>query len=366
MKENTDVLFFHPASLRRSTNLNRRVEFNILLACLRKKRSGMEETMNYSFILSTKVFQEDQCINNHVDTFLSCGKKALVVTGRHSAKACGAYKDVTDTLIAAKISYVVFDEVENNPSIETIERASVFGKKEGIDFVVGIGGGSPLDASKAIAVLVANDFPAIEIFTREYTKVLPIIAIPTTSGTGSEVTPYAVFVRNDLETKMGIGNPQLLPKYALLDPKYTSFMSYDSTISTAVDAFTHNLEGYLANRSQPMSDAFAMKGITLFAECIPALLSDVITSDVREKLMFASMLGGIVITHTGVTLPHGMESIHELGTILQKLIGKAPKLTEDEISLYTGQTILQAKSISNTAQPTQKKDIEDFWRRMSK
>lgn len=365
--------------------------------------------MKYTLALSTKVFQEKDCVSRHPEAFLQSGKKAFIITGRHSAKACGALDDVLTVLKDNGIDYCIFDKVENNPSIETIEEAGILGKKEHVDFVIGIGGGSPLDAAKAIAVLCVNDFPAIEIFKASYDKVLPIIAVPTTSGTGSEVTPYAVFLRKDIETKMGIANPKVLPSYALLDAKYTSFMSHKSTISTAVDAFTHNLEGYLANRSQPLSDIFALEGIQLFAECISALEHDTLTIEDREKLMFASMLGGVVITHTGVTLPHGMgycytyykdiphgaangllikeylkfnyeerkdkidkvltilkcDDINDVGIMMTTLLGPAPDLTMEEVELYTEQTMLQAKSIENTAHKTTKNDIRDIWKKVS-
>lgn len=365
--------------------------------------------MKYALSLSTKVYQEPECIKNHPEAFVLSGKKAFIITGRHSAKACGALEDVLDVLKENKIEYCIFDEVENNPSVETIEAAGKIGKKENVDFVVGIGGGSPLDAAKAIAVLCSNDFPAIDIFKASYDKVLPVIAVPTTSGTGSEVTPYAVFLRKDIETKMGIANPKVLPSYALLDAKYTAFMSHASTVSTAVDAFTHNLEGYLANRSQALSDVLALEGIRLFSECIDALAENTMTMEEREKLMFASMLGGAVITHTGVTLPHGMgycytyykdiphgkangllieeylkynaaerrdkinhvleimhcTDIEAVGSVMTRLLGTAPKLTQEEVLLYTEQTMRQAKSIENTAHKTTKEDIYHFWTRMA-
>lgn len=361
--------------------------------------------MKYSFKMPVNVYQEEECIKKHKEIFEKCGKKAFIVTGKHSAKACGALKDVTDVLEEENIPYEIFDKVENNPSLENVTEASIKAKNFGADFIIGIGGGSPLDASKAISVLAANEMEPLELFKMKFTKAYPIIAIPTTAGTGSEVTPYSVVLRKDLNTKVSFGNEHTFTKYALLDPKYTASLSRNTTVNTAVDAFTHSLEGYLSNRATPFSDALALEAIEKFGSCFKDLVDGNMTMEIREKLMYVSMLGGIVITNTGVTIVHGMgycytyfkeiphgkangllvktyldhiydlkkdkidkvlrllncNSIEELGGYLESLLGKAPKITEEEIDNYTKLTLIQKGSITNTAGNLTEEDIKMLW-----
>lgn len=363
----------------------------------------------FNYYNPVKVFFERDAVRNHPEVFGVCGKKAMIVTGRTSAKKCGAYGDVTDILDQNAISYCTFDRIENNPSMESVEEAAALAIQEKVDFIVGIGGGSPIDASKAISVLCANpDMRVIDLFTNGFTKALPIVVIPTTSGTGSEVTPYSVLLSHEKETKLSFGNDKTFPSYALLDSKYTFSLGEDFSVSTAVDAFTHVFEGFLANRSTPISEQLSIDGIRKFGECLPYLLKGEYTEEVRDKLMYVSMLGGMVITLTGVTIAHGMgycytyfkniphgkangllmkeyivynypvvkekidtamkllqcESIDDFLDKLKKLIGVAPSLTDEEVERYTELTMLQKGSIANTPNPLNEEKIHQFWKRM--
>ncbi|MDU1004447.1 MAG: iron-containing alcohol dehydrogenase family protein [Clostridium butyricum] len=361
--------------------------------------------MNYSFKMPVNIYQEEECIRKHKNIFGECGKRAFIVTGKHSAKACGALKDITDVLKDENIEYEIFDNIENNPSLENVTEASLKAKKFKSDFIIGIGGGSPLDASKAISVLAANDIEPLEIFKMNFTKAYPIVAVPTTSGTGSEATPYSVLLRKDLNTKISFGNNYTFAKYALLDPKYTMSLSRSITVNTAVDAFTHSLEGYLSNRATEISDALALEAIRKFGECFKDLVDGNMNMEIREKLIYVSMLGGMVITNTGVTIVHGMgycytyfkeiphgrangllvknylkyiydtkkrkidkvlillncRSIDELGGYIEKLLGAAPNLTDEEIDNYTKLTLIQKGSIINTAKKLTEEDIKMLW-----
>ena len=366
--------------------------------------------MKYSFKMPVNVIQEKECVKNNINIFKQAGTKALIVTGRHSAKACGALDDVEFILNEASIDYEIFNEVENNPSLETVVKAADIAKKSNIDFIIGIGGGSPIDASKAIAVLAANDIEISDMFKNKFDKALNIIAVPTTSGTGSEATPYSVLLRKDLQTKVSFGNEYTFPKYALLDPKYTYSLNYDTTVNTAIDAFTHCIEGYLSNRSNSISDALALDAIRIFGEVLKDLSKKNITEDGREKLMYVSLIGGIVIANTGVTIAHGMgycytyfkdiphgkangllmknyleyvyperiekvnkvlellecRNIKEFADILEIMIGKAPKLTDKEIDQYTKLTLMQQGSMKNTARIVDENIIKMLWEKRNK
>lgn len=235
---------------------------------------------------------------------LALGKKALIVTGRGSAKLSGALDDV---LKALTTPYALFDQVENNPTVETVIRGGQMAKEEGCDYIIAIGGGSPLDAAKVMGILAVNDRHPLQLYKEGWeTPALPLIAIPTTSGTGSEVTQYAVLTIEEEETKKGLGGPDLFPKVAYLDPKYTKSLPSAVTIDTAVDALSHLVEGYLSNRSTTASDLVALQGIALWGSTIDALRSGQFNRETRSALLLASSLGGITIAQTGTTLVHAL------------------------------------------------------------
>ena len=155
------------------------------------------------FYMPVKVYEETNVIQNHAKEIAAFGKKALIVTGRRSAFANGSYADLTKALEQEGVSFAVYSEVEENPSVHTIMKARDFGVSEKVDFVIGIGGGSPLDASKAIALMIKKaDKGADYLYKPDGdSKALPIVAIPTTCGTGSEVTPVSVLTDTEKQVK---------------------------------------------------------------------------------------------------------------------------------------------------------------------
>jgi len=330
----------------------------------------------------------------------------LLVTGKNSAKASGAFSDVVEVLEEYGIDYEIYDRVANNPSLENVKEGGEAARKFDADFIIGIGGGSPLDASKAVAVLATNDIEPVDLYKNVFeNKPLPIIAIPTTAGTGSEVTPYSILTRDDMKTKKSFGNEDTFPAVAFIDARYTESMSYETTVDTALDAFTHALEGYLGRRSTPVSDILAVEAIRIFGECLENLLNNKFDYDVREKLLYMSMLGGMVISHTGTTIIHGMgysltyfkdiphgrangmlvreylkynyeaakektdnvlrllkvPSIDAFGEIIDRLIPQKPVLTKEEIELYASLAMKQNSTLSN-ARTVVKEDMEEIFK----
>jgi alcohol dehydrogenase class IV len=258
---------------------------------------------NFKFFMPTQVvFGQD--VVKQAGGDLALGTKALIVTGKSSARRSGALGDVLEVL---PTPYVLFDEVENNPTVETVIRGGQLAQESGCDFIIAIGGGSPLDAAKVMAVLAVNDTHPLDLY-KEGWKVpaLPMVAIPTTAGTGSEVTQYAVLTIKEEETKKGLGGPDLFPKVAYLDPKYTESLPLDVTIDTAVDALSHLVEGYLSGRATSASDLVALQGIALWGTTISALRRGEVNQVVRTALLLASSLGGITIAQTGTTLVHAL------------------------------------------------------------
>lgn len=263
--------------------------------------------MNFSFYLPTRILFGKDCVAGNKEELGRLGTRVLIVTGKRSGRESGALQDISNALDSLGLKYEVFDKVENNPSLRTVEEGGRAARRMGADLIVGIGGGSPLDASKAVAVLGTNEMDPMELYKNVYPhKPLPVVAIPTTAGTGSEVTPYVILTRDDLETKMSFGNRDLFPVLAFMDPRYTQSMPWDVTVDTAVDALSHAMEGYLSKASTPASDMLAMEAISLFGRCLPDLEAGHVEGETREQLLYAAMLGGMVISHTGTTIVHGM------------------------------------------------------------
>jgi alcohol dehydrogenase class IV len=256
--------------------------------------------------MPTRVIMSDGCIAANGGLMRSLGKKALIVTGRSSARVNGAYADVVDALTANGQDFALYDKVMSNPTVACAYAGAAVAVSEKCDFVIAIGGGSPMDAAKGIAVLAVNKVAPSDIFSVNVINALPIAAVPTTAGTGSEVTQYAILTNDAACTKTSISSPELFPRIAFLDAKYTKSLGKDVAINTAVDALSHAVEGMLSARSSPISDALALDGIELISECFEALESGTLTDSVREKLLLASTLAGMVIANTGTTAVHAM------------------------------------------------------------
>jgi len=250
---------------------------------------------------------ESGAVANHGAEIASCGKKAFIVTGRNSAKASGALDDVIAVLRKAGIGYHIFDEVSANPETETVRQGSILLKEQGCNFIIAIGGGSPIDAAKAISLMVANNLDIADIYKVErYKAGLPLVAIPTTAGTGSEVTQYSVLTNSSTKIKAGFGCEFAFPKLAMCDARYTLSASETVTRDTAIDAFSHLLEGIYSNRYNEFLMPLILRGLKLIYENLSQCLQEPRALRYREALMLASTYGGMVIAHTSTTLQHSI------------------------------------------------------------
>ena len=264
----------------------------------------------FKFHMPTRVFCGKGCLyENKAEILL--GKSALIVTGKSSGKKSGALDEVIKILNEEKIPYHVYDKVENNPEINDMARGGEFARECGCDFIIAIGGGSPLDGAKAIAVYATNpvgqDFALYDIFTGKYkNKPLPMVAIPTTSGTGSEVTPYSILTLHKEQTKRSFSCPDTFFKSAFLDGSYMESLPLEVLRNTAVDAMCHLIEGYTNKKSSEGSDYIALEGLRIFGKHLDKLVSGELDNEVRTELLWASSLGGIVISQTGTTIVHSM------------------------------------------------------------
>lgn len=260
---------------------------------------------DFRFYMPTEIIFGKGCIANNNSLFAKYGKKAFIITyripGRHHS-----LEDVTSVLDDEGIGYIICSDIEENPSTETVERVAKIGKEENVDFIVGIGGGSPIDAAKAVGVLIKNPaIKAADLFGDANLKSVPILAVPTTAGTGAEVAHFSVLTRNDIHTKQAI-SPRIFPEIAFLDATYLMGMPERITRATAIDALCHCIESYVSTASSFLSRSIAEIGFRTFGECVQNMRDGNYTYEVREKQLLVSTIGGIVNTQTGSCLPHGM------------------------------------------------------------
>ncbi len=257
------------------------------------------------FYMPTKVYEGDGIVLKQEKLFRGLGKKALIVTGKTSAKKCGALDDVISVLNNCNIEYTIFDEVKANPPIEqTIDGANI-GK--GADFVVAIGGGSPMDTAKGIAILLKHgtDNHIEKLFGKTDYDAIPVLAIPTTTGTGSEVTPYSVFTDDKLKTKLSMPR-RIFPLYSFIDIKYFMTMPTAVRNTTIMDAFSHAIESIINVRSTAYSELFAFKTLNLFRKHKDDLMNDNIDKDALLDFVRASTFAGVAISQTGTSIPHAL------------------------------------------------------------
>ncbi len=263
------------------------------------------------YYMPVRVYDEAQCVSKHKEEIASYGNKALIVTGRSSAEKCGALGDILSALKEYGKEYAVYNRIEENPSVETIMDASAYGIAEKADFVIGIGGGSPLDAAKAIAFMIYrnSDNPDDLYDASLPADALDVIAVPTTCGTGSEVTGVSVLTVHAKNTKISIPH-KIFPKLALIDGKYLMSAPHSMIVNTAVDAFAHMSESYLSKKADVYSQSAALTGMKLWAE-VKDVLAEEREADAEDyaKLMRASTFGGIAIAQTGTSIPHALSYI---------------------------------------------------------
>jgi len=259
--------------------------------------------MKFNFNMPVEIISGTDCVKNNVKTF-NLGKKCLIVTGRRSAVASGALDDVKSVLDENGAEYTVYDKITENPLLSVCFEGGRTAIGFDADFVIGIGGGSVLDAAKAIAAFAANEnVDQKGLFTDCKNKPLPLIAIPTTAGTGSEGNNYAVISLDGENKKRTFKNEWSYPDYAFLDAKYTLSLSKDYTVSTALDAFCHCIESYLSPKSTVVSRLLSAWGAKTILDII-SIKQDGLTLCDREALLYASCAAGIAINTTGTGFPH--------------------------------------------------------------
>lgn len=262
--------------------------------------------MNLTSYMPVRIISGINCVKDNADFFAKFGKKCLIVTGGSSAKKSGASADVIYALEKNNIKYSVFDEITENPYTQDCRRAGECARDFGADFIIGIGGGSPLDAAKAVAIFATNpELSHSDIYNMTHkSKPLPIVLVGTTSGTGSEVTGVSVLTNSDNGMKKSIGG--VYAEASFCDYRYTCTMPYSVTVSTALDAFAHACESYFSSMSNQLSEIYAEKAFELLAVGLNTLYANKNIPDekIREILYSASIYAGLCLNITGACFPH--------------------------------------------------------------
>ncbi len=241
------------------------------------------------------------------------GRHALLVTGRSAMKRSGIADRVTKLLSAAGVSVVLFDEVESDPSTRTVDRAANIARTESCDLLIGLGGGSPMDAARAIAATAVLEGSILDYLRGKAIDRpgLPLINIATTSGTASEITSVAVLMDDEREIKMGMRSPYWFARVAITDPELTVSLPPAITAATGLDALTHATESYLSTGATAPSEGLALQSIELVGIHLRQAFADGADRPAREGMAFASMTAGMAFANAGLGLVHGLA--HPIG-----------------------------------------------------
>ena len=266
--------------------------------------------MNLNSYMPAKLVTGAGCVRANAKELEKLGASCLIITGRSSARACGALQDVTDTLDANSQTWQLFDRMGQNPRLTDCMEAAAIAIEMKADFVIGIGGGSALDAAKCTAVLAANPgMTQAQLYAFEWAvKPLPIVAVGTTAGTGSEVTKVSVITTPD-GRKKSFHHELIFPALSLGDPTYTMSLPEMVSRSTMVDVLAHCAESFFSRSANHISRCYAVEGIRLLLPIFKTLSEngyEGIDYETREKLYCASIYGGLAINVTGTCFPHTM------------------------------------------------------------
>lgn len=254
-------------------------------------------------------------------------KKALVTTDKGLIKV-GTVKMVTDVLDEAGFPYEIYSEVKPNPTVTNVKQGVEAFKASGADCIIAIGGGSPMDTAKGIGIVTNNpefaDVVSLEGVAPTKHKSVPIIALPTTAGTGAEVTINYVIIDEDRQAKMVCVDPNDIPAVAIVDPELMYSLPKGLTAATGMDALTHAIEGYITRGAWVMSDMYELQAIKMIAENLPTAVEEPSNEVAREGMALAQYIAAQAFSNVGLGLVHGMA--HPMGSLFDVPHGVANAL----------------------------------------
>ena len=270
--------------------------------------------MNFNYFIPTRILFGAGTLEKLGSAQLP-GKKALIVISAGKSMRQNGYLDrVTGLLEKQNVSYVIFDKILPNPVKSHVMEAAELAKKEGCDFIIGLGGGSSIDSAKSIAVMAKNPGDYWDYIGSGSGKgkpvtygALPVVAITTTAGTGTEADPWTVITKEDTHEKIGFGNEHTFPVLSIVDPELMLTVPPDLTAYQGFDALFHSVEGYIATVANPVGDALALKSIELIAKYLPAAIKNGKDMEARSQVALANTLAGMVESLSSCTSEHSME-----------------------------------------------------------
>mgnify|MGYP005840828779 FL=1 len=233
--------------------------------------------------------------------------KALIVTDQVMFKL-GVLEGIKKALEQMKVQFALYDAVATEPTVDYVKEGLKSFRDNGCDFLIAVGGGSPIDTAKAIAIMATNpgsikDYKGLGKVVKEG---VPLIAIPTTAGTGSEVTQFTIITDTKTNVKMLIGSPFVIPKVAIVDPLLALSCPRGLTAAVGIDSLTHAIEAYVSVKAQPMSDIFCLSAIELISGNLRQAWANGNNAEAREKTMLGALQAGIAFSNSSVALVHGM------------------------------------------------------------
>ncbi|MBI3008923.1 MAG: iron-containing alcohol dehydrogenase, partial [Candidatus Omnitrophica bacterium] len=237
------------------------------------------------------------------------GKKCLVVTGQHSMKRMGFTDVLAGSLEKKGLEAVIYDKVEEDPSLNTVDMGLEMGRKSGCDMVIGLGGGSAMDTAKSIAGIFREDTNSIREFydgVRIARHGIPFIAIPTTSGSSAEVTNNAVLTDTEKGIKKSVRSPEFLARVIIADPELTLGLSPRQTAISGMDALTHAIEGYVSLGATPWTDALALEAIELIGKNLHKAFLDGGNKKAREGMSMGSLMAGMAFSNAKLGAVHAL------------------------------------------------------------
>ena len=266
----------------------------------------MRVIMAREFIVPGQIITGSGALTMAEETLKGLGKKALIVTDKVMIQLGNCAK-VETALKNQGIDYAIYSEIVGEPTDTMIENGLKVYKENACDFLVALGGGSPIDSMKAIGSLVVNGGNISDYMGKIIGGELPTtVAIPTTAGTGSEATQFTIITDTQKDVKMLLKGAVLMPDYAIIDPQFTMTAPPKITAATGLDALTHAAEAYTSKLAQPLSDTFALSAIKRIFKYLPVAFHDGKNVEAREQMSIAALEAGIAFNNASVTLVHGM------------------------------------------------------------
>ena len=280
------------------------------------------------------------------------GRKALLLLSNgNSTKVNGSFDCVTQQLTEAGVAYTVFRKIMENPRKEVVMEGAAFAREQGCDFILALGGGAVLDASKAIAAMATNPGDLWDYVSGGTGKGkplvnpgLPIVTIPTSSGTGSEINCWGVISNLDTHEKIGFGAPGLVPVLSIVDPELMYSMPKGLTAATGMDALTHAIESYITPGAWAMSDMFELKAIEMIAQNLKAAVDNGKDTVAREAMSQAQYIAGMGFSNVGLGIVHSMA--HPLGAFYDTPHGVANALLLPYVMEYNAESPAAPKYIN--------------------